>query len=439
MSTADAVAAQEISWAKREGDVHADYLPKISPRYPKWSMDELIESANDFFENSPASHWTRQWLIYVQWVVVVSVELICTLRFMDAYRGWIRLAGLSGLFSFSVTAFLFVRYRSSPHLPTLCRGVGDYRVRCFNPYNGSFGYRRRATWSLGSHLHCEELGDACVGWLYDRGHGAKYLILILALAFSGLGNFALGAVATFSKATATGVLEALLTLVLLLFALAISGSKVITRCTCVTCLYWRAFHYEWAADPEREFRDRTDRAWRVAGSDSAGADEIPPIENPPLGQDLDRRNRSRRIRAYRILAASVRGGVPPRVMVEKRSGECVYCGGNAATADHIRALSRGGWHDPDNLAPSCFSCNSQKGTLLLTEWDLQDKVNRACHRNYLVASEMLRCLWGSYAHEQGYVEKMSPLDMTESNLMKIETLLGDFSYEADPSSVLVTV
>lgn len=53
-----------------------------------------------------------------------------------------------------------------------------------------------------------------------------------------------------------------------------------------------------------------------------------------------------------------------------RTESCVYCGAEGpGTIDHIVPLSRGGKHEADNLAPACFSCNSSKGSRLLSEWN----------------------------------------------------------------------
>jgi len=50
--------------------------------------------------------------------------------------------------------------------------------------------------------------------------------------------------------------------------------------------------------------------------------------------------------------------------------ECVYCGREARTTDHVRPKGRGGSNDEGNLVPSCGPCNSGKGSKLLTEWDV---------------------------------------------------------------------
>jgi 5-methylcytosine-specific restriction endonuclease McrA len=46
---------------------------------------------------------------------------------------------------------------------------------------------------------------------------------------------------------------------------------------------------------------------------------------------------------------------------------CIYCGeGKPLTRDHKIPLSRGGTNSIDNIVPACRSCNSRKGTRLLS-------------------------------------------------------------------------
>lgn len=56
-----------------------------------------------------------------------------------------------------------------------------------------------------------------------------------------------------------------------------------------------------------------------------------------------------------------------------RPGECVYCGAPATDSDHFRGLVKGGrpsghFHTPDNLVPSCGTCNQSKGAADWREW-----------------------------------------------------------------------
>jgi 5-methylcytosine-specific restriction endonuclease McrA len=50
-----------------------------------------------------------------------------------------------------------------------------------------------------------------------------------------------------------------------------------------------------------------------------------------------------------------------REVVLKRDGyECVYCGADANSVDHIVPLKHGGEDHPDNLVAACGICNSRK-------------------------------------------------------------------------------
>jgi 5-methylcytosine-specific restriction endonuclease McrA len=90
-------------------------------------------------------------------------------------------------------------------------------------------------------------------------------------------------------------------------------------------------------------------------------------------------------RRARKVAAEVAGPVPHEVYAAIRAeGPCVYCGADADTADHITPLARGGHEHEDNLVPCCKSCNSSKGTRLLTEWS-PDRVLRAAAGSAKVA------------------------------------------------------
>lgn len=54
---------------------------------------------------------------------------------------------------------------------------------------------------------------------------------------------------------------------------------------------------------------------------------------------------------------------------ERDGYRCVYCGaGDRLTLDHIIPQSRGGSHEPENLATCCSSCNSSKGARTPDEW-----------------------------------------------------------------------
>jgi 5-methylcytosine-specific restriction endonuclease McrA len=61
-----------------------------------------------------------------------------------------------------------------------------------------------------------------------------------------------------------------------------------------------------------------------------------------------------------------------RENVHKRDNyQCVYCGiggRDKLTIDHVYPKSKGGEDSWENLVSACFSCNSEKGDLLIEEW-----------------------------------------------------------------------
>jgi 5-methylcytosine-specific restriction endonuclease McrA len=78
-----------------------------------------------------------------------------------------------------------------------------------------------------------------------------------------------------------------------------------------------------------------------------------------------------RTREYgaRRRAAMAGGSVPKSVVRGLLKDPCAYCGSTEdIEIDHIIPLSRGGKHEPDNLAPACRSCNRSKGAKLVSEW-----------------------------------------------------------------------
>lgn len=90
--------------------------------------------------------------------------------------------------------------------------------------------------------------------------------------------------------------------------------------------------------------------------------------NPELHSAKIRRQRH--AREARRREALIAGPVPAAAYAAiMASGPCVYCGKPAVHADHVLALSRGGWEHESNLVPACENCNCSKRQRLLTEWD----------------------------------------------------------------------
>lgn len=63
------------------------------------------------------------------------------------------------------------------------------------------------------------------------------------------------------------------------------------------------------------------------------------------------------------------------VLVERQNGLCQYCklpmdarGHHRATADHVKARSRGGADTLENKVAACAWCNNLKGSMSLAKW-----------------------------------------------------------------------
>lgn len=59
-----------------------------------------------------------------------------------------------------------------------------------------------------------------------------------------------------------------------------------------------------------------------------------------------------------------------KAIVESANGICTYCKQyfEKLTLDHVVPLTKGGAHDISNAVAACSSCNSSKGSKLLSEW-----------------------------------------------------------------------
>lgn len=92
-------------------------------------------------------------------------------------------------------------------------------------------------------------------------------------------------------------------------------------------------------------------------------------QNPERKRAIDRRRYVARVTGTRpALRAETEAMIATLLTLP-----CSYCGTTGKVEiDHIIPLSRGGLHEPGNLAAACKSCNSSKGAKLLSEWRPDD-------------------------------------------------------------------
>lgn len=85
---------------------------------------------------------------------------------------------------------------------------------------------------------------------------------------------------------------------------------------------------------------------------------------------------------------------------QKYNGRCAYCGQSVKIermqVDHIVPKRSGGTNDPDNLNPSCYSCNNYKqgDKLESFRFMLANLINK--NRHYLYASKSKQLLAENY-------------------------------------------
>ena len=76
--------------------------------------------------------------------------------------------------------------------------------------------------------------------------------------------------------------------------------------------------------------------------------------------------------------------------LELFEGGCAYCDGQAETWDHVVPVAKGGKTTPDNILPSCVSCNSSKRDRDLNEWlDATGRVLRLLAAEHLAHHQVL--------------------------------------------------
>lgn len=84
---------------------------------------------------------------------------------------------------------------------------------------------------------------------------------------------------------------------------------------------------------------------------------------------LAKRNHGHR---YRVRKRNNTIQIFTKVQLEQRMSvfgfRCAYCGGNFDHIDHVKAISKGGYHCLANLRPACKKCNQEKHNMSLKEW-----------------------------------------------------------------------
>jgi 5-methylcytosine-specific restriction endonuclease McrA/uncharacterized protein CbrC (UPF0167 family) len=160
---------------------------------------------------------------------------------------------------------------------------------------------------------------------------------------------------------------------------------------------WRVANLEDVRAREREYQ-RTHRAqrvemvrkWRHANPERARRVEAARVARLPRERRDAIRRTAKGARRARKRAAEVAGPVPYAVLAAMMTeAQCVYCGAAATHADHIRPLTKGGWHHETNLVPACRRCNLTKHAKLLTAWD-PVRVAHGARVSAKVAAELAR-------------------------------------------------
>ncbi len=65
------------------------------------------------------------------------------------------------------------------------------------------------------------------------------------------------------------------------------------------------------------------------------------------------------------------------MIVELRTQDCFYCGGEGGSVDHLVPRCKGGEDRLDNLVPCCITCNSSKGHSDLADFYLRNEIATA--------------------------------------------------------------
>lgn len=132
--------------------------------------------------------------------------------------------------------------------------------------------------------------------------------------------------------------------------------------------------------------------------------------------------------------ASIHGGVP--TLTDKQRlwlDPCAYCGKQSEHADHIRALSRGGWnHLLLNMVGACSPCNRRKINYLLTEWRDVARVMHGVKHDLRIAQQYAREVAEMHGYDMSWwVPTMEPIhtDLTLPEKVLPAAVVGDWGPE----------
>jgi 5-methylcytosine-specific restriction endonuclease McrA len=120
------------------------------------------------------------------------------------------------------------------------------------------------------------------------------------------------------------------------------------------------------------------------------------------------------IRLNRFVRVPHRAGVPltRRAVFARDGGRCAYCGGSAASIDHVVPRSRGGRHAWDNVVAACHRCNRIKADRTPADlgWRLRSVPSQPAGPAWRVlASGRHDPRWIPYLTGHGLADEMIPM------------------------------
>jgi 5-methylcytosine-specific restriction endonuclease McrA len=126
-------------------------------------------------------------------------------------------------------------------------------------------------------------------------------------------------------------------------------------------------HKEWRKKNYKKNAEKIKAQARARASDPANRPKINESRRKyyatPRGKWVIDSSRDKRLRNLKE-----RKRILDKEILAIQSSNCVGCGSDDVTIDHIVPLARGGRHAVGNLQPLCRSCNGSKGAMLMIEW-----------------------------------------------------------------------